>query len=233
MTRWTKRQIAATIDHAALKPNLTDQDITANCELGKRYHVASVCVRPSDVALTAQLLAGSGVVPSVVIGFPHGAHRAEVKALEARLAIEDGARELDMVMNVGKFLSGDYAWVRRDIEGVVAEARRAGGVLVKVILETCYLTPAQIAKACEIARDAGADFVKTSTGFGDGPATPEAIDVMVKTVGGTLGVKASGGVRSYEVACGYLDQGCQRLGSAGGTPAILDAAPENAEPASN
>lgn len=229
MTRWTKQQIAATIDHAALKPNMTDQEIAANCQLGKRYHVASVCVRPSDVALAAKELAGSGVVPSVVIGFPHGAHRPEVKALEARLASEDGAKELDMVMNIGKFLSGDFAWVRRDIEGVVAEAKRAGGVLVKVILETCYLTPDQIAKACEIARDAGADFVKTSTGFGDGPATPEAIEVMVRTVGATLGVKASGGVRNYEVACGYLDQGCQRLGSAGGTPAILDAAPDNGD----
>jgi deoxyribose-phosphate aldolase len=208
---------------------MTDQDVAANCQLGIRYHVASVCVRPSDVALATKELAGSGVVPSVVIGFPHGAHRPEVKALEARLAIEDGAKELDMVMNIGKFLSGDFAWVRRDIEGVVAEAKRAGGVLVKVILETCYLTPDQIATACEIARDAGANFVKTSTGFGDGPATPAAIDVMVKTVGDTLGVKASGGVRNYEVACGYLDQGCTRLGSAGGTPAILDAAPESGD----
>ena len=229
MTRWTRQQIAATIDHAALKPNMTDQDIVENCRLGKRYHVASVCVRPSDVALTAKELAGSGVVPSAVIGFPHGAHRPEVKALEARLAIEDGAKELDMVMNIGKFLSGDDAWVRRDIKGVVAEARRARGVLVKVILETCYLQPDQIARACQIARDAGADFVKTSTGFGDGPATPEAIDVMVRTVGDRLGVKASGGIRSYEVACGYLDQGCKRLGSAAGTPAVLDAAPDAAD----
>jgi len=227
MTRWTRQQIAATIDHAALKPNMTDQDIVANCELGRRYQVASVCVRPCDVALAARELAGSGVVPSAVIGFPHGTHRPEVKALEARLAIEDGAKELDMVMAIGKFLSGDVAWVLRDIAGVVAEAKRVGGVLVKVILETCYLTPEQIAQACEIARDAGADFVKTSTGFGDGPATPAAIDVMIKTVGDRLGVKASGGIRSYEIACGYLDQGCQRLGSAAGTPAILDAAPEN------
>jgi deoxyribose-phosphate aldolase len=227
MAKWTKQQVAATIDHAALKPSMTDQDIIDNCELGKKYHVASVCVRPSDAALTAKLLAGSGVVPSVVIGFPHGAHRPEVKALEAKLAIEDGAKELDMVMNIGKFLSRDYDWVRRDIQAVVAEAKQAGDVLVKVILETCYLTPAEIVKGCEIARDAGADFVKTSTGFGDGPATPEAVDVMIKTVGDSLGVKASGGVRSYKTACGYLDQGCQRLGTAGGTPAILDAAPED------
>jgi deoxyribose-phosphate aldolase len=176
--------------------------------------------------LAAKLLAGTTVLPSVVVGFPHGAHRPEVKALEARLAIEDGARELDMVLNVGKFLSGDDDWVRRDIEGVVAEARRAGDVLVKVILETCYLSPEQIARACRIAREAGADYVKTSTGFGDGGATPQAVAVMVRTVGETMGVKASGGVRSYENACAFLDQGCRRLGTAGGTPVILEAAPE-------
>ena len=227
MPEWTKKQVAATIDHAALKAEMTDQDILDNCELGKRFQVASVCVRPSDVALAARQLEGSGVVPSMVVGFPHGAHRPEVKALEAQLGIEDGAKELDMVMNIGKFLSGDYDWVRRDIEGVVAEAKKAGGVLVKVILETCYLNPEQIAKACEISREAGADFVKTSTGFGSGPATPEAIDVMVRTVGDTMGVKASGGVRSYEVACGFLDQGCKRLGAAGGTAAIVGDAPED------
>jgi deoxyribose-phosphate aldolase len=228
MTKWTKRAVAATIDHAALKPTMTDQDIIDNCTLGKQYHVASVCVRPSDVALCAAQLKGSDVVPSMVVGFPHGTNRPQVKALEARLGIEDGAKELDMVMNIGKFLSGDYDWVRRDIEGVVAEAKKAGDVRVKVILETCYLTPEQIAKACEISRDAGADYVKTSTGFGDGPATPEAIDVMMKTVGEVMGVKASGGVRDYATACGYLDQGCKRLGAAGGTAAIVEDAPGDA-----
>ncbi|MHB8900708.1 MAG: deoxyribose-phosphate aldolase [Thermoguttaceae bacterium] len=226
MASWTRKQVAATIDHAALKAEMTDRDIADACELGTKCRVASVCVRPSDVALAARLLHGSGVVPSMVVGFPHGAHRPEVKALEARLGIEDGARELDMVMNVGKFLSGDHDWVRRDIQGVVAEAKKAGNVLVKVILETCYLNPEQIAAACRIAREAGADFVKTSTGFGSGPATPEAIDVMIRTVGDTMGVKASGGVRSYEVACAFLDQGCKRLGSAGGTAAILGEAPD-------
>ena len=219
---WTRQQIAATIDHAALKPEMTDDDVRANCAIGIKHKVASVCVRPSDVALAAKMLEGTGVLPSMVVGFPHGAHRPEVKALEARLAIEDGAKELDMVMNVGKFLSGDYDLVRRDVEGVVAEARKAGDVQVKVILEICYLTPEGIAKACEIARDAGADFVKTSTGFGTGPATPEAIEIMVKTVGDTMGVKASGGVRDYETACRFLDQGCTRLGTAGGTEVILN-----------
>jgi len=225
MAKWTKKTVAATIDHAALKADMTDQEIVDNCTLGKECQVASVCVRPCDVALTAKELEGSGVLPSAVVGFPHGAHRPETKALEAKLAIEDGAKELDMVMAVGKFLSGDYEWVKRDIEGVVAEAKAAGDVEVKVIMETCYLSPEQIAKACEISRDAGADYVKTSTGFGDGPATPEAIDVMMKTVGDCMGVKASGGVRDYETAVGYLEQGCKRLGAAGGTKAIVEAAP--------
>lgn len=224
MTQWTRTLVARTIDHAALKPFLTDADIAAACALGKKHGVASVCVRPSDVALAARELADSGVVPSVVIGFPHGANRPEVKALEARLAIEDGARELDMVMNVGKFLSGDHAWVERDVRAVVAEARKRPGVLVKVILETCYLQPDQIAGACRIARAAGADYVKTSTGFGDGPATPEAVRVMLDAVGDSMGVKPSGGIRTYETACQYLDMGARRLGVAS-TDAVLEGAP--------
>ncbi len=226
MTNWTKQQIADTIDHAALKPNMTDKDIQEQCELGKKLKVKSVCVRPSDVPLAAKILDGSPTVVSVVVGFPHGAHKPETKALEAKLAIQDGAKELDMVMNIGKFLSGDFAWVKRDIEAVVAEAKPKG-VLVKVIFETCFLNPEQIKKACEIAKDAGADFVKTSTGFADGSATPEAIEIMMKTVGDSMGVKASGGVRSYAVASAFLDQGCKRLGSAGGTAAILGDAPES------
>lgn len=222
---WTRKQVAETIDHAALKPHMVDDDIAAACELGRKYGVASVCVRPTDVPLAKELLEGSGVVPAAVIGFPHGSNRAEVKALEAKLAIQDGAMELDMVMNVGKFLSGDYGLVQKDIEAVVGEAGKHEHIIVKVILESCYLSPEQIARACEIAKAAGADYVKTSTGFGDGPATPEAIDVMIKTVGDSMGVKASGGVRSYETAVGYLDQGCKRLGVAS-TEKVLQGAPE-------
>jgi deoxyribose-phosphate aldolase len=224
MPEWTRDKVAATIDHAALKPNMTDQDIRDQCRLGKDCKVATVCVRPSDVTVAAQELEGSPVAVSMVVGFPHGTALPEVKALEAKLGIEQGAKELDMVMNIGKFLSGDTDRVRRDIEAVVAEAKPRN-VPVKVILETCWLSEEQIARACEIARDAGADFVKTSTGFGDGPATPEAIDIMVKTVGEVMGVKASGGVRSYETAVGYLKQGCTRLGAAGGTAAIVRDAP--------
>jgi deoxyribose-phosphate aldolase len=127
-----------------------------------------------------------------------------------------------MVMNIGKFASGDYDFVKNDIAAVVAEAKKTGAI-VKVIQETCYLSNEQVAKACEICLEAGADFVKTSTGFGDGPATPEVIDIMMKTVGDKMGVKASGGVRTYETAVGYLKQGCKRLG-VGSTEAVLDGA---------
>ncbi len=220
---YTTEQVARTIDHAVLKPFATDADIVRHAAMCAARGVASFCVRPTDARLAAERLQGSACRPSVVVGFPHGASRPEVKALEARLAIEDGAAELDMVMNVGKFLSGDRDHVRRDIEAVVREAKPTG-VLVKVILETCYLSPEQVAEACRIAEAAGADFVKTSTGFGDGPATPAVIDIMVKTVGKTMGVKASGGIRDWKTAVGYLAQGCRRLGVAS-TEAVLDGAP--------
>jgi len=221
---FTKKDVAKTIDHSVLKPFATDKDIVDGCRMCEKWGVASMCVRPTDVSLAAKELKNSEVGVSAVIGFPHGSNRSEVKALEAKLAIEDGAVELDMVMNIGKFLSGDYDFVRKDIESVVAEAKKSN-VIVKVILEICYLSPEQIGKACKIAEAAGADYVKTSTGFGDGPATPEAVEIMIKTVGKTMGVKAAGGVRTYETAVGYLKQGCKRLGAAS-TQAVLDGAPE-------
>jgi deoxyribose-phosphate aldolase len=221
---FTRKEVARVIDHAVLKPFATDADIIAGCKMCAEREVGCFCVRPTDVALAAKELKGSETAVSAVIGFPHGSNRPEVKALEAKMAIEDGAVELDMVMNVGKFLTGDYDFVQKDIEAVVAEAKKSNAI-VKVILEICYLSPEQIAKACKIAEAAGADFVKTSTGFGDGGATPEVIDIMIKTVGKTMGVKASGGVRTYETAVGYLKQGCKRLGVAS-TQAVLDGAPE-------
>lgn len=208
---WTKEQVASLTDTAALKPFMTDGDIIEACRIGKKHRVATVIVRPTDVPLAVRELYGSGVEVGCTIGFPHGCNQPEVKALEARIALEQGAKELDMVMNIGKFLSGDFDFVRRDIEGVVAEAKRSGAI-VKVILEICYLSEVQIIRACEIARDTGADFVKTSTGFGDGPATPEAVDIMIKTVGDVMGVKAAGGIRTWDKAVGYLNQGCRRLG---------------------
>ena len=163
------------------------------------------------------------MAPLVAFAKHHGAQRPEVKALEARLAIADGARELDMVLNIGGLRSGDHAAVRADIAAVVAEAR-PHRVLVKVILETCFLAPDEITVACQLAEEAGADFVKTSTGFGGGGATAEAVRTMLDAVGGRLQVKASGGIRSWEDAVRYLDMGCTRLG-VGDAAGILDGRP--------
>ena len=221
---FTRKQVAATLDHAVLKPVAVDQDVIDACKMCDRRDVVCICLRPTDIAAAAKELADSDTAVAIVVGFPHGSNRPETKALETRLGIEDGAVEVDMVMNVGKFLSGEYDFVRNDIEAVVAEAKKHN-VMVKVILETCNLSNEQVAKACKIAEAAGADYVKTSTGFAEGPATPEVIDIMIKTVGQTMGVKASGGVRTYETAAAYLEQGCKRLGVAS-TEAVLDGAPE-------
>jgi deoxyribose-phosphate aldolase len=217
---YTTEQVARLIDHAVLKPDATDDDIRRHADMCRRRGVGCMCVRPTDIRLAVQALADAACKVGGVVGFPHGSSRSEAKALEARLAIEDGARELDMVMNIGRFLSGDDDHVRNDIAAVVAEAK-PHGVLVKVILESCYLDADGIARACRLAEAAGADFVKTSTGFANGGATPDAIRVMLDTVGGRLGVKASGGIRSWEDAIGYLDQGCTRLGI-GATETVLD-----------
>jgi deoxyribose-phosphate aldolase len=216
----TVRDVATLLDHAVLKPNFTAADLAAQAAMCVARGVGCLCVRPCDVAAAARHVAGSPVVVASVIGFPHGSHRSETKALESRLAIADGARELDMVLAIGALLSGDESRVRDDIAAVVAEARPYGA-LVKVIFETCYLTPAQIVTACRLSEDAGADFVKTSTGFGTAGATPEAVRLMLDTVGGRLGVKASGGVRSWADAVMYLDMGCKRLG-VGDAATILD-----------
>ena len=224
----TVADVARTLDHAVLKPEYTASDLERHAAMCVARGVGCLCVRSADVAAAAKLVAGSPVVVASVIGFPHGACPAAVKALESRLAVAAGARELDMVINVGALKSGAAQAVRDDIAAVVTEAE-PHGVLVKVILETCYLTPEEIATACRIAEEAGADFVKTSTGFGvrsGGPtgATPEAVRVMLDTVGGRLQVKASGGIRTWAEAVAYLDMGCTRLG-VGDAAAILDGRP--------
>lgn len=222
MPPFTAAAVARALDHAVLRPEYTSRDLAAHAAMCVDRGVGCICVRPCDVAAAARLVAGSPVAVASVIGFPHGSHRPETKALEARLALADGARELDMVMNIGRFLSGDHERVRDDIAAVVAEAKRGGG-LVKVILETCFLSPGQIATACRLAEQAGADFVKTSTGYGTDGATPEAVRIMLDTVGGRLGVKASGGIRTWDDAIMYLDMGCSRLG-VGDAARILDGA---------
>lgn len=215
-------EVARLLDHAVLKPECTAADLAADAAMCVDRGVGCLCVRPCDVAAAVRHVAGSPVVVASVVGFPHGSQRTETKALEARLAIADGARELDMVMNIGRFLSGDDAAVRSDIAAVVAEAK-PHGALVKVILETCFLSADGIAAACRLAEESAADFVKTSTGFGTGGATPAAVRIMLDTVGDRLGVKASGGIRTWSDAVAYLALGCRRLG-VGDAATILDGA---------
>lgn len=219
---YTKEQVAKTIDHAVLKPEMTDEDLKVNAEMCIENNVFSMCVKPCDVKAAAELLKNSDVKVSCVLSFPHGADATPVKAFQAKQAVEDGVDEIDMVMNIGKFLSEDYEYVVKDIKAVVDVAHK-NKVLVKVIQESGCLTLEQIAKACELSYEAGADFVKTSTGFGPGGAKPEYVEVMVKTVGDKMQVKPSGGIRSWEDAVAFLDQGANRLG-VGSTEAILSGA---------
>jgi deoxyribose-phosphate aldolase len=220
MENYTAEQVATTIDHAVLKPDQTEKDLRENATMCIKRGVASMCVRPCDIKLAAELLKDSAVMVSCVLSFPHGADTTATKVFQTQQAIADGVEEIDMVMNIGQFLSGNFDYVRDDIKAVV-EVAHASDVIVKVIQESCFLSLEQMAKACELSCEAGADFVKTSTGFGPSSATPEIIDVMVKTVGGKMGIKASGGIRTWEQAIGYLNQGATRLGI-GSTTAVLD-----------
>jgi len=216
---YTKEQVAKTIDHAVLKPNQTVADLEANAKMCIENGVFSMCVKPCDIKPAKKLLKDSDVKVSCVLSFPHGADATTVKAFQAKQAIEDGTDEIDMVMNIGRFLSGDYAYVLNDIKAVVDLAHQHN-VPVKVIQESGFLSPGQIAKACELSYEAGADFVKTSTGFGPGGAKPEYVEIMLKTVGGTMQVKPSGGIRDWETAVAYLEMGAHRLGI-GSTEAVL------------
>ena len=216
---YIKEQVAQSIDHAVLKPEQTLADLKTNAEMCINNKVFSMCVKPCDVSAAAELLKDSDVKVSCVLSFPHGADATVVKAFQAQQAINDGVDEIDMVMNIGRFLSGEYDYVREDIKAVVEVAHKSN-VLVKVIQESGHLTLEQIAKACELSYEAGADFVKTSTGFGPGGAKPEYIDVMLKTVGDKMQVKASGGIRDWETAVAFLEQGADRLG-VGSTEAVL------------
>ena len=222
---YTKKQVAKTIDHAVLKPEQTNADLKLNAEMCIGNEVFSMCVKPCDIRTAADLLKNSDVKVSCVLSFPHGADATPVKAFQAKQAINDGVDEIDMVMNIGKFLSGDYDYVVSDIKAVV-EVAHQNNILVKVIQESGFLTLEQIAKACELSYQAGADFVKTSTGFGPGGAKFEYIDVMLKTIGDKMQVKASGGIRSWDDAVAFLEQGANRLG-VGSTEAVLNGA--NAE----
>ena len=207
---YTPADMAKYIDHTYLEPEASVNEIRKICDEAKKYHCASVCVNPSYIQYVAQQLEGSGVTPCCVIAFPFGTSTPEAKAFEASDAASKGAREIDMVINVGAIKSGDWLLVKRDIEGVVNAVK--GRAKVKVIIEACLLTDEEKVKACTVAKLAGAAFVKTSTGYSTGGATVEDVRLMRETVGPEMGVKASGGVRTYDDAIAMLKAGANRLG---------------------
>ncbi len=215
----TYEQLAKTIDHSLLKPELTEAEVIAGCELARAYHVASVCVKPCHVALAARLLKGSDVAVGTVVSFPHGNSTTAVKVAEARQAIADGAVELDMVINIGELRSGHADYVQEDIRAVVEAAK--GRALVKVILENAYLTNEEKALACRLAEAAGANFVKTSTGFAPSGATIDDLKLMRASVSPRVQVKAAGGVRTLDALLAVIDTGTTRVGATA-TAAILD-----------
>ena len=204
------RNLAALIDHTLLKPDATDEQVRALCRDAREQSFASVCINPCHVALAVEELKGAPVKVCTVIGFPLGATTSEAKAFEAKTAVSHGAEELDMVLNIGKLKTGDTRYVEKDIRAVV---EAAGGQTVKVILETALLTDDEKRRACEIVKKAGADFVKTSTGFSGGGATVEDIRLMRETVGPNMGVKASGGIRDRETAEAMIQAGATRIGA--------------------
>ncbi len=210
--------LAGLIDHTLLKPDATREEVEQLCREAAQFCFASVCVNPNWVALCRELLRGSGVRVCTVIGFPLGAHLPDTKAYETRRALEQGAEEVDMVINIGALKSRDYALVEQDIHGVVTAA--AGRAIVKVILETALLSRDEKVMGCTLAKAAGADFVKTSTGFGGGGATVEDIQLMRETVGPEMGVKASGGVRTKEDAERMVAAGATRIGASAGVKIV-------------
>lgn len=214
MINMSEKQIARMIDHTLLKPDSTKEQILQLCEEAKEYEFATVCVNPSWVRTAAKELKGTSVGVTTVIGFPLGATSTFTKVAETRDAIASGATEVDMVINIGALKSKDEGTVYQDIKQVVRAA--SGQAVVKVIIETGFLTDEEKERACLLAKEAGADFVKTSTGFGPGQATVEDIRLMRETVGPNIGVKASGGVRDAESAKAMIEAGANRIGASAG-----------------
>jgi deoxyribose-phosphate aldolase len=217
---YSYRDIAKMIDHSLLNPTLTAGELDAGCRLALEYDVASVCILPYWLKSCAGMLKGSTVRSSTTIGFPHGGHTTAVKAAEAIRALEDGGEELDMVVNISQVLSGDWEYVRRDIQAVVGPAHLAGRK-VKVIFENCYLKEAQKIRLCEICGELGANWVKTSTGYGSGGATIEDVKLMRKYSPPHVQVKAAGGVRDLDRLLEFRSIGVTRVG-ASRTAGILD-----------
>jgi len=212
--------VAKAIDHSLLKPELDDTFVEAGCRLAIEYDVASVCVRPRDVAHADELLGKGSVAVGTVIGFPHGSSRTETKVFESRLALRDGARELDMVIDIGALISGRDAYVQEQIAEIV-DVAHADGALVKVILENAYLTDEQKVRGCRLVEAAGADFVKTSTGFAPTGATIADLKLMRRSVSPRVGVKAAHGIRTLDALIEVLEIGVTRVGATQ-TAAMLD-----------
>ena len=209
---YTCEDIAKMIDHSLLRPELTDEDIVNGFETAKKYNAATVCCGPSSVPLAKKHLEGTNVKVTTVVGFPNGYSKTETKVFEAEQAIRDGAVELDMVINIGKLLSRDFDYVKSDIKAVADVAHREN-VLLKVILENHYLTDELIEIGCRLAEEAGADFVKTSTGFAASGATIEDLELMRRSVSEKVQIKAAGGVRDLDMALKVREIGCTRFGA--------------------
>ncbi|MFA6939367.1 MAG: deoxyribose-phosphate aldolase [Clostridiaceae bacterium] len=206
-----KKLLTKMIDHTILKPDAEEAEVVKIINEAKQYGFASVCINPGNVSLAAKMLQGSDVKVCTVIGFPLGANTTSVKAFEASDAIKNGAEEVDMVINIGKLKDKNYDYVLNDIKAVVDVSK--GKALTKVIIETCLLTDEEKIKACQLSKEAGADFVKTSTGFSKGGAKASDIKLMRETVGEKMGVKASGGVRTYDDAVAMVEAGATRIGA--------------------
>jgi deoxyribose-phosphate aldolase len=219
---YTYTDIAKLIDHSLLNPTLTVADLEAGCKLALKYDVASVCIMPYYLKRCSELLRGSTVVPSTTIGFPHGGHATATKVAEARQAIADGGRELDMVVNISQVLSGAWDYVHRDIAAVIETAHGAGAK-VKVIFENCYLQDAHKIRLCQLCGELGADWVKTSTGYGTGGATFEDLQLMRRHAPPHVQIKAAGGVRDLDTLLKVRDLGVTRCG-ASRTKEMLDEA---------
>lgn len=216
----TYEQLAKVIDHSLLRPELTSQEVIEGCQLAARYHVATVCVKPCHVRLAAEQLKDSDVLVSTVVGFPHGSSVTEIKVAEAQRAMDDGAVELDMVLNIGELRSGNDEYVYQDIKAV-CDVAHARGAKVKVILENAYLTDEQKVRGCQLAEKAGADWVKTSTGFAPGGATLDDLRLMRRSVSEKVQIKAAGGVRTLDALLAVIEAGVTRCGATA-TAKILD-----------
>ena len=215
-----KKDLAKMIDHTSVTPTATEDDVAKLCKEAEKYRFGSVCVNPMYVSLATQLLKETDVKVCSSVGFPFGVTLPEVKAFEAMRALENGACEIDMVINIGALKSKDYEVVKRDIEAVVDVKRYQNDVVVKVIIETGCLTDEEKMMACKLAKEAGADFVKTSTGFIKGGATVEDVRLMRETVGEDMGVKAAGGIRTFKQALAMIEAGANRIGTSTGVAII-------------